>query len=158
MHIIFVVTVAGVEPLIRVQLFPSPCTAAHQAFLVLTISRSLPKFIFITLVMPSNHLILWCHVLLLPSIFSGIRDFSNESAVRIRWSKYRSFSFSINSSNVYSGLISFRVGCFDLLQPKVLSRVFSNTQFKSINSLALSLLYGLTLTSIHDYWKNHSFD
>ena len=109
-------------------------------------------------VMPSNHLVLCHSLLLLPSVFPSIRVFSNESAVHISWQKYWSFSFSINPSNEYSGLISFRMDWLDLLEVKGFSRVFSNTQFKSISSLVLSLLFGPTLTSIHDYWKNHSFD
>ena len=83
--------------------------------LSITNSWSLPKLMFIESVMPSNHLILCCPLLLLPSIFPSIRVFSNESALRIRWSKYCSFSFSINPSNEYSGLTSFRIDWFDLL-------------------------------------------
>ena len=110
------------------------------------------------LVMPSNHLIL-CHPLLFPpSMFPSIRVFSKESVLLIRWPKYWSFNFSISPSNEYSELISFRIDCFDLLQSKGLSRVFPTPQFKSINSSVLSFLYSPTLTSIHDYWKNHSFD
>ena len=82
---------------------------------VLHISRSLPKFMFIASVMSSIHLILWCPLLLLPSIFPRIRNFSNESAVLIRWPKYKSFSFSISPSNKYSGLISLKIDGFDLL-------------------------------------------
>ena len=111
-------------------------------------------------VMPSNHLIL-CHPLLLPpSIFPSIRVFSNESFLHMRWPKYWSFSFSISPSNEYSGLYSFPLGWtgWISLQSKEVSRVFSNTKFKSINSSALSFLYSPTLTYIHDYWKNHSFD
>ena len=120
--------------------------------------RSLLKLMSITSVMPSNHLIL-CHPLLpSPSIFSRIKVFSNESALCIRWPKFWSFSFSISPFNEYSGLISFRMDWLDFLAVKRLSRIFSNTQFKSINSLALSFLYTPTCTSIHDYWKNHSFD
>ena len=81
----------------------------------LTISQSLPKFRFTASVMPSNHLILWCPLLLLPSIFSSFRDFSNESFVCIRWPKYWSFSFSNSPFNDYSGLISLRIDWFDLL-------------------------------------------
>ena len=92
----------------RVRLFATPWTAAHQASLSITNSKSLLKLMSIELVMPSNHVVL-CHPLLLPSIFSNIRDFSNESALRIRWPKYCSFSFSISPSNDYSGLISFRI-------------------------------------------------
>ena len=116
-------------------------------------SRSLPKFMFIALVMPSNHLILCCPLLLLPSIFPIIRVFSNESAHCIRWPKYWSFSFSISPSNEYSGLISFRMDWLDLLAVQD-SQEFSPTpQFKSISSSMLSFLCGPTLTSIHDYWK-----
>ena len=90
-------------------------TAARQASLSITISRSLLKLISIESVMPSNHLVL-CHPLfLLPSIFPSIRVFSNESVLRIRWRKYWSFSFSISPSNEYSGLTSFRIDWFDLL-------------------------------------------
>ena len=97
----------------HIQLFATPWTAAHQASLSITNSRSLLKLMSIELVMPSNHLIL-CHpLLLLPSIFPSIRDFSNESALLIRWLKY--WSFSVSPSNEYSGLISFRVDGFDLL-------------------------------------------
>ena len=88
---------------------------------------------------------------------SGIRVFSSESPLRIRWPKYWSFSFSISPSNEYSGLISFRTDWLDLLA--VQSQESSPTpQFKSINSLVLSFLYSPTLTSIHDYWKNRNFD
>ena len=93
--------------------FATPWTAAHQASLSITIAQSLPKFIFIASMMPASHLILWCP-LLLPSIFTTIRDFSNESAVHIRWPKYWSFSFSISCSNEYSGFISLKIDQFDL--------------------------------------------
>ena len=92
----------------------TPWTAAHQASLSISNSQNLPKFMSIESVMPSNYLILCCPLLLLPSIFTSIRVFSNESALRIRWPKYWSFSFSISPSNEYSGLISFRIDCFDL--------------------------------------------
>ena len=92
----------------------TPWISARQATLSSTISWSLLKFMFIESVMLSNHLIL-CHpLLLLPSIFPIIRVFSNESALRIRWPKYWSFSFTISPSNEHSGLISFRIDCFDL--------------------------------------------
>ena len=104
---------------------------------------------------PSNHLIL-CHpFLLLPSVFPSIRVFSNESALCIRWPK--DWSFSISLSSEYSGLISFRMDWLDLLAIQGTLKSLLQ-QFKSINSSALSFLYGPTLTSIHDYWKNHSFD
>ena len=96
-------------------LFATPWTAACQASLTLTISRSLPKFMYIALVMPSSHLVLWCPLLLLPSSFPNIRDFSSGLVVHIKWPKYWSFSFSISPSNEYSGLISFKTDWFDLL-------------------------------------------
>ena len=99
----------------RVQLFATPWTAARQASLSFAISWSMLKLMSIELVMPSNHLILCLPLLLLPSIFPSIRVFSNESALCIRWPKYWSFSFSINPSKEYSGLISFRIDWFDLL-------------------------------------------
>ena len=105
----------------------SPRTAARQASLFSTVSWSLLKFMFIELVMPSNQLILSRPLLLLPSIFPSIRVFSDESALRIRWLKYWSFSFSISPSSEYSGLISFRMDWFDLLAVQGLSRVFSST-------------------------------
>ena len=93
----------------------TPWTAAHQASLSITNSPSLLKLMSIKLVMPSNHLILHRPLLLPPLIFPSIRVFSNESALRIRWPEYWSFSFSISHSNEYSGLISFRFDLFDLL-------------------------------------------
>ena len=102
-----------VQLLSCVQLFVNPWTAAHQASLSFTISQSLLKLMSIESVMPSNHLILWHPLLLLPSVFPSSRVFSNESALCIRWSKYWSFSFS--PSIKYSGLISFRIAWFDLL-------------------------------------------
>ena len=144
----------------RVRLFATPWTIASQAFLSSTISQRLFKLISIESVMPSNHVILCRPLLLLSSIFPNIRAFSNESALHIRWPKYWSFSFNINPSNEHPGLISFRIDWLDLLAVQgTLSQESSpKPQFKSINSLALSLLYGPTLTSINDYWKNHSFD
>ena len=99
----------SVKLLSHVQFFVTPWTAALQASLSITISRSLLKFMSIESVMPSNHLILRCPLLLLPSIFPSIRVFSNESALCIRWPKYWSFSFNISPSSEYSGLISFRI-------------------------------------------------
>ena len=98
----------------HVQLFATPWTVAHQASLSLTISQSLPKFMFIASVMPSSHLILWDPLLLLPLTFPSIRDFSNELSVCIRWSKHLSFSFSISPSSKYSVLIFLKIGWFDL--------------------------------------------
>ena len=110
----------------RVQLFATPGTTAHQAFLSFTISQSLLKLMSIESVMPSNHLIL-CHPLLSPSIFPSIRVFSNESALHFRWPTYWSFSFSISPSSEYPGLISFKIVCFDFLAVQGLLRVFSST-------------------------------
>ena len=105
---------SSVQSLSRVQLFASPWTAAHQASLSITNSRSLLKLMSIKSAMPSNHLIL-CHPLLPSSIFPSIRVFSNESVLHIRWPKYWSFSFSISPSNEYSGLIPLRIDWLDLL-------------------------------------------
>ena len=109
--------------------------------------------------MPSNHLIL-CHpLILLPSIFPSIRIFSIELVLHIRWPKDWSFSISISSSNEYLGVISFRMNWLDLLAVQGTLKEYSPTpQFKSINSLVLSFLYSPTLISMHDYWKNHTFD
>ena len=105
---------SSVQSLSCVQLFATPWTAAHQASLSITNSQSLLKLISIESVMSSNHLILCCS-LLLSSILSNIRAFSNESILHIRWSKFWSFSFSINPANDYSGLISFRIDWLALL-------------------------------------------
>ena len=93
----------------------TPWTAAHQASLSFNVSWSLLKFMSVELVMLSNHLILCCSLLLLPSVFPTVRLFSNESSLLIRWPKYWSFSFSVSPSNKYSGLISFRTDRLDLL-------------------------------------------
>ena len=128
----------SVQSLSHVRLFATPWTSACQ------------------LPCPSD---LLSSLLLLPSVFSSIRVFSNESALCIRWPKYWSFSFNISPSNEYSGLSSFRIGRLDLLAVQGTLRDSSPTpQFKSISSLALSFLYSPTLTSIYDYWKNHSLD
>ena len=104
-----------VKTLSHVQLFVTPWTAAHQASLSITNSRSLLKLMSVELVMPSSYLILRRPLLLPPSIVPSIRVFSNESVLHIRWPKYCSFSFSISPSNEYSGLISFRIDWLDLL-------------------------------------------
>ena len=129
-----------------------------QASLSITNSQSLLKLMPIESVMPSNHLILCRPLLLLPSIFPSIRVFSNESVLCIRWPKYWSFSFSIIPSNEYSGLISFRMDWLDLLAVQGTQESSPTPQFKSINSSVLSFVHSPTLTSIHDNWKNHSFD
>ena len=114
-HFIFSCIIIVVQSPNCVRLFITAWTIAHQASLSLTISWSLPKLMSIVLVMPSNHLIFCCPPLL-SSIFPSIRVFSSELALHIRWPKYWSFSFSISPSNEYSGLISFRIDWFDLLE------------------------------------------
>ena len=104
----------SVQLLSHVQLFAIPWTAARRASLSITNSQSLLKLMSFELEMPNNHFILCCPLLLSPSIFPSIRVFSNESALRIRWPKYWSFSFSLNPSNEHSGLISFRMDWLDL--------------------------------------------
>ena len=153
----------SVKSLSRVWLFATPWIAARQASLSITNSRSSLKVTSIKSVMPSNHLILCRPLLLPPSTFPSIGVFSNESVLHIRWSKYQSFSFSISPFNEYSGLISFRIDFrFPLVwapcSPWDSQESSPTPQFKSINSSALSFLYSPTLTSIHDYWKNHSLD
>ena len=140
----------------HVWLFATPWTASHQASLSFTISWSLLKLTSVELVMPSNHLILF-HPLLLSSIFPSTGVFSNESALCIRWPKYRSFRFrtSVLSMNI-QGWFPLGIDWFDLLAIQGTLKGPA-PQFKSINSSACSLLYGPTLTSIHDYRTNYSF-
>ena len=121
-----------------------------------TIFRNLLKLMSTETVMSSNHLLLCRPLLLLPSIFPNTRVFSSESALRIRWPKY--WCSSINSFNQYSGLINFRIEWSDLLAVQGTLKSSPTPQLESINSSALSLLYGPTLISKHDYKKNHSFD
>ena len=110
-----VTRISSVQLLSRVWFFAPPWTAAHQASLPITDSQSLFKLMSIELVMPSNHLILYRPLLLLPSVFPSIRVFSNESALPIRWPKYWSFIFNVSPSNEHPGLISFRIDWLDLL-------------------------------------------
>ena len=107
------ICIVVVQSITHVRLFLTPGTAAHQVSLSFTISQSLLRFMSIESVMPSNHLILCCPLLLLPSIFPSIRVFSNESVLCIKWPKY--WSYNLSSSNEYSGLISFRIDWLDLL-------------------------------------------
>ena len=116
-------------------------TATQQAYLSFTISWSLLKLISTESVIPSNHLIL-CHtLLLLPSIFPSIRVFSNESALRIMWPEYWSFSFSINPSNEYSGLISFRIDWFDLLEVQGTLKDFPQHHSSKASSLQCTAFF-----------------
>ena len=150
----------------RVQLFETPWTAACQASLSITNTQSLLKPMSIKSVMSSNDLILCQTLLFLLSIFPSIRVFSNESVLHIRWPKYWSFSFNISPSNEYSVLISFRIDLFDLLavQRTLQSLLQHHSSKASILQCSaffivpFSFLYSPTLTSIHDYWKNHSLD
>ena len=134
----------------------TPWTAACQASLSLTILWRVPKSMSVESMMPSNHLIL-CHPLFLPSILPSIRVFFNESAVHIRWPKYWSFSFSISPSKEYSGLISFRIHWFDLPAGQgTLKSLLQHYSSKASIFSVLSLLYGPTLTSIHDYQYSYT--
>ena len=142
-----------------VRLSATPWIAARQASLSITNSRSSLRFTPTESVMPSSHLILCHSLLLLPPIPPSIKVFSNESALRMRWPKYWSFSFSIIPSREIPGLISFRMDWLDLLAVQgTLKKSSPTPQFKSINSSVLSFLHSPTLTSIHDPWKNHSLD
>ena len=133
----------------------TPWTAACQASLSITTSRSLLRLMPIKSVKPSN----LCHpLLLLTSVFPSTGVFTNESVLHLRWPKYWNFSFTFSPSNEYSGLISFRIDWFDLLAVHDSQESSLTPQFKSIDSSALRFLYGPTLTSVHDYWENHSFD
>ena len=143
----------------HVQLFATPWTTARQASLSITISRSLLKLMPIESVMPSNHLIL-CHpLLLLPSIFPSIRVFSIESALRMRWPKYWSFSFNISPSNDYAGLISFRIDWLDLLA--VQGTLKSLLQHHSAKASVLQHSAFFMVQLSHPYvttGKTHSFN
>ena len=151
-------TFSSVQSLSCVQLFETLWTAACQASLSITNSQSLLKLMSIESMMPSKHLIL-CHpLLLLPSIFSSIRVFSNESAFRIRWPKYWNFTFNITPSNEYSGLISFRMDWLDLLAVQVTLKSLLQCHSSKVSILQHSAFFIIELTSIHDYWKNHRLD
>ena len=155
-------SVSLVQLLSCVSLFVTPWTAAHQASLPINNSRSLLKFMSIESVMPSNHLIL-CHpLLLLPSIFPTIRVFSNQPFLCIRCPKYWSFSFSISPSNEYSGLIlniSFRMDWLDLLAVQGTLKSCLQHHSSEASILWCSAFFIVQLShSIHDHWKNHSFD
>ena len=143
----------------RVWLFATPWTAGRQAFLSITNSRSLLKLMSFELVMSSNHLILCRALLLLLPILPSIRVFFKESVLRIGWRKYWSFSFNISPSIEYLELISFRIDWFDV--PAVQGTLKSLLQHHSSKASILqhSAFFVVQLSpSIHDYWKNHSFD
>ena len=137
----------------------TPWIAALRSSLSITNSQSLLKLRSMESMIPSNHLILCRPLLLLPSIFPSIWVFSNESLLCIRWPKYWSFSSNISPYSEYSGLISFRIDWLDLLAvQRTLKSLLQHHSSKASILPALSLLYSLTLTSIHDHWRNHSFD
>ena len=157
-HQISKLLLSSVQSLGCVQLFATPWTAAHLASLSITNSHILHKLMSIELVMPSNHLIICCPLLLLPSIFPSIRVFSHESVLHTRWPKYWSFSFNISPSNEYSGLIFFRMDWLDLLAVQGTLKSLLQHHSSKASILWHSAFFIVQLTSIHDYWKNHSFD
>ena len=146
---------SSVQLLSHVWLLVTPWTAAHQASLSITNSRRLLILMSIESVMPSNHLILCFPLLIPPSVFPSLRVFSNESVLHIRWPKYWSFSFNISPSvNIQDWFPLGWTGWISLH-----SQESSPTpQFKNTNSSALNFLNSPILTSIHDHWKNRSFD
>ena len=147
---------SSVQSLICLQLFATPWTAARQASLPITNARSLLKLMSAESVMPTSRLILSYHLPLLPSIFPRIRVFSNELVLRIRLPNY--WIFSISPSNEYSGLISFKIHCFDLLTVQRTLKSLLQHHSSKASILQCNLLHSPTLTFIHDHWKNHSLD
>ena len=145
--------ISSVQLLSRVQLFATPWTTACQASLSITNSWSRPKPMSIELVMLSNHLTLCRPLLLLPSVFPSIRVFSNESALRIRWPKYWSFSFNISPSNEHPGLISLRMDWLDLLAVQETLKSLLQHHCSKASIPRYSAFFVIQLTSIHDYWK-----
>ena len=148
-----------VQSLSSVQLFATPWPAACQASLSFTISWSLLKLMSIDSVIPSSRFILCCPLLLLPSIFPSIKVFSKESVLPIRWPKYWSFSFSINPSNDYSGLISFRIDWFDRVADQ--GTLKNLLQHHSLKALVLQCSAFFMVQPLHLYLttgKNHNFD
>ena len=137
------VIVVIVQLLSTVWLFATPWTAARQVSLSFTLSQSLLELMSVKSVMPSNHLILCHRLLLLPSIFTSIRVFSKESALHIRWPKYWNFSFSISSSNEYSGLISFsfKIDWFDLADQGTLESLLQYHSSNASNDKMCIIIY-----------------
>ena len=147
--------IALVKLLSNVWLFEAPWTAVCQASLSITNSQSLLKLMSVESVMPSNHLILCCPLLLLPSILPSIRVFSKEPFLHIRWPKYWSFILSISPSNEYLDRFPWGWTGWISLHSEGLSRVFSNTTVQKHQFFGTQLLYSPTLTPIRNYWKNH---
>ena len=151
--------ISSVQSLSCVLLFVTPCMASCQASLSITKPQSLLELMSIESVMPSNHLILCCPLLLLPSIFPRIRVFSNESVLCIRWPKYWTFSFSISPSNEYSGLISFRMDWFDLLAVQGTCKSLLQHHSSKASILQCSAFFMAQLSHPHmTTGKNDSFD
>ena len=142
---------SSVQSLSRVWLFVTPWTAACQACLSITNSRSPPKPMSIELVMPSNHIIFCRPLLLLPSIFPSIRVFSNESALCIRWPKYCSFSFNISPSNEHPGLISFRMDWLDLLAVQETLKSLLQHHSSKASVLQSSAFFIVQLSHLYGY-------
>ena len=140
-----------VQLLSWVWLFATPWTAALQARLSSTISWSLLRFMSIESVMPSNHLILCCSLLLLPSVFPSIRVFSSESSLHIRWPKYWTFNFSISPSSEYSRVISFKIEWFDLLAVQGTLKSLLQHHSSKASILQFSVFFMVQLPSVHDY-------
>ena len=151
-------SIAVVQLLSRFGLSVTPWTAAHQASLSFTTFHGLLKLASTELMISFNHLILCCPFLLLSSIFSSIRVFSNESALHIKWPKYWSFSFNISPSSEHPGLIAFRMDWFNFLAVQGTLKSLLQHHSSNASILLCSAFFSLTLTSIHDYWKNHRFD
>ena len=145
--------ISSVQSLSRVRFFAAPWITAHQASLSVTNSQSSLRLTSIESVMPSSHLILCRPLLLLPPIPPSIREFSNESTLRMRWPKYWSFSFSIIPSNEHPGLISFRMDWLDLLEVQGTLKSLLQHHSSKASVLLHSAFYSPTLTSIHDTGK-----
>ena len=131
--------------------------AALESSLLFTISQNLLKLTSIESVMSSNHLIFCCLLLLLPSIFPRVRVFSNDLAFHLKWPKYWSFIFSISPSDEYSKLISFRIDWFDPAVQGIFKSLLQHHNLKA-SIFQCSALFKVQLTSVHEYWKTHSFD
>ena len=151
-------TVVVVQQQSHVRFFVTLWTEARQSSLSFITSLSLLKLMSIDSVMPPNHLILCCPLLLFPSIFPSIRVFSGESSLHIKWPTYWSFSFSISPSSEYPGLISFRMDWLDLFAVQGTLKSLLQHQSSKASSLCWSAFFMVQLTSVHDYWNNDSFD
>ena len=157
MNMVLPVDFSSVQSHSRVWFFVTPWTAAHQASLSITNCQSLLKLTSIDMGMPSNHLILCRPLLLLPSIFPSIRVFSTESVLHIRWPKYWNFSFGISPPNEYSGLISYRMDCLDLLAVQGTLKSLLQHHSSKVSILWHSAFFIVQLS--HPYMatgKNHS--